>query len=862
MRKGDFTRLLLALVVLFSIVQLAMASPLTPIYGAEANPTGNPIGGGNGYNDIIAHDDPRVIAVVSDKAGLLAALRNARAGDIVYVDGSANIDMTGTFSVAIPAGVTLASNRGENGAPGGRIYQERVAGDPTGNLRIFVTSGPNIRITGLRIQGPDPTRTRSVPDSRYGIWSAHHSLEVDNCEIYEFGFAGIRIQNTGPNSGQYIHHNHIHTNQREGLGYGIALYGSEALIEANLFDYNRHSITSSGSVGSGFEARYNIIGPNGTNSDFDMHQDSSDPNWGGDWVWIHHNTFLNPDAYAFAQRGYPRVGAWVEYNVFDSRNYPAPVRQRYHGGETEQRYGRIYVSNNIVLNEFHEYGWVSYHGNPTYVEPTPYPINPRAPEPTPTPTPIPTPEIFEVSGVVAIDDIEVDYGTSFEHIGLPGTALVILHDGSERTVDLDWSITEATYNGETSGTYTLEGLLVNLPDNIVNPDGNVAYVNVIVGTPPAILPVAAFTASVTYGTAPLTVHFTDESTGSPVAWEWDFGDETTSTVENPSKTYTKPGTYTVSLKVTNADGTDTLTKTEYITVQYPDTEHTEHISLKVTAGTDQQALGFGTHIDATDGFDEGLTVPAPPLPPAPKFDAVFRIADPKFPRVYTDMRGPLDDIVTERVWTMEIISKATDAIVSWDKDAIPEGMSYTLTYAGVRYDMTSVSMITIPQDEYGTPRKVDITLSSQQQMVIPLSPGWNLISVPYANAELTVTNPDAIQVIYPTSPSSPGGDIIPLESMKQGKAYWIASTIPNELIVKGTEASPIIAEMSRGWNLIGGTHREIRLADIITEPSGAWTLPFIYGYNAERRGYEQMTTIEPGRGYWGAMRTNCIITIP
>jgi len=79
-------------------------------------------------------------------------------------------------------------------------------------------------------------------------------------------------------------------------------------------------------------------------------------------------------------------------------------------------------------------------------------------------------------------------------------------------------------------------------------------------------PVAAFSASPTSGKSPLNVKFTDKSTGSPTKWKWDFGDGTISTKQNPTHKYSKAGKYTVTLKVTNAIGINTATKSNYITV--------------------------------------------------------------------------------------------------------------------------------------------------------------------------------------------------------------------------------------------------------------------------------------------------------
>lgn len=60
-----------------------------------------------------------------------------------------------------------------------------------------------------------------------------------------------------------------------------------------------------------------------------------------------------------------------------------------------------------------------------------------------------------------------------------------------------------------------------------------------------------FSASPTSGNAPLKVAFTDNSTGSPTSWNWDFGDGTNSTEENPVHTYNSSGQYTVTLTEKN-----------------------------------------------------------------------------------------------------------------------------------------------------------------------------------------------------------------------------------------------------------------------------------------------------------------------
>ena len=109
---------------------------------------------------------------------------------------------------------------------------------------------------------------------------------------------------------------------------------------------------------------------------------------------------------------------------------------------------------------------------------------------------------------------------------------------------------------------------------------------------------AAFSASPTSGTAPLTVQFTDASTGDPVSWSWSFGDGGASSLRNPDHTYTAAGTYTVSLTATGAGGSDTETKTGLITVGEPAEGVEAAFSASPASGTAPLTVQF---TDASTG---------------------------------------------------------------------------------------------------------------------------------------------------------------------------------------------------------------------------------------------------------------------
>ncbi len=77
---------------------------------------------------------------------------------------------------------------------------------------------------------------------------------------------------------------------------------------------------------------------------------------------------------------------------------------------------------------------------------------------------------------------------------------------------------------------------------------------------------ANFSATPLSGCAPLLVQFSDQSTGNPTSWQWNLGNGTTPVIKNPSTIYTTPGTYAVTLTVSNGSSSNTKTVTSYITV--------------------------------------------------------------------------------------------------------------------------------------------------------------------------------------------------------------------------------------------------------------------------------------------------------
>jgi hypothetical protein len=291
-----------AVILMFAVGGVSAQEAET--FGCEANPTGDPIGGGEGYSQIYDDGDH----VVSTAEELVEALSAAQPGEVIYVPHGTEIDLTGRPTLTIPEGVTLAGSRGRDGSPGALIHMDDAG-------RMFSGGGPAVRLTGLRFRGHYAGNERIGTSSRF-ISIGHWGNEIDNCEIFNFNVSAIGVGQGALNC--QIHHNFIHHSQRGGLGYGVSLSSSDVHIIANIFDYCRHHIASSGRPGAGYEAAWNLVLENATSHHFDMHggRDRGDAtDIAGDWMHIHHNTFRDPRRH-IAIRGVPSDGADIHHNWF------------------------------------------------------------------------------------------------------------------------------------------------------------------------------------------------------------------------------------------------------------------------------------------------------------------------------------------------------------------------------------------------------------------------------------------------------------------------------------------------------------------------------------------------------------------
>jgi hypothetical protein len=301
---------------------------------------------------------PEEVTIDGNHLGRLLRQAVMTRGTTIRVQSGVQLDLSNLGAYAnmrIAEGVTLIGSRTPR-EPGPRLYTRNRP------KRFFVIRENDVRISGLRIEGPDldvaggdfrATAIYVSPDDDVRL----DRVEIDHNELYGWNESAIGVNDDAGkisyarNLGAVrIHDNFIHHNQHPNrAGYGVVIGdGAYALIERNVFDYNRHAIAGDGSNASGYRAYRNLVLQHGGRHkwgpfwrhthQFDMHgQDwciaPSYCGTAGDYIDIRYNSFLYTEGAAINIRGTPQLGAFVISNVF-AHEYPwdAVKHTPFHGG--------------------------------------------------------------------------------------------------------------------------------------------------------------------------------------------------------------------------------------------------------------------------------------------------------------------------------------------------------------------------------------------------------------------------------------------------------------------------------------------------------------------------------------------------
>ncbi|MFT7542809.1 MAG: PKD repeat protein, partial [Gammaproteobacteria bacterium] len=173
-----------------------------------------------------------------------------------------------------------------------------------------------------------------------------------------------------------------------------------------------------------------------------------------------------------------------------------------------------------------------------------------------------------------------------------------LSSGDVREWDWDFGDGTVSYVNSPSHTYTTSGSFsVSLTVEGPGATDTQVFASTIIVTDPTA-PIAEFSGLPLVVDAGEPVQFSDLSTGSITDWNWDFGDGTVSTEQEPSHFYSVDGTYTVTLQVVGPIGSDLEAKIDYVVVATPDPPMADFVGAPLTLDAGEPV----TFTDLSTGF--------------------------------------------------------------------------------------------------------------------------------------------------------------------------------------------------------------------------------------------------------------------
>ena len=154
--------------------------------------------------------------------------------------------------------------------------------------------------------------------------------------------------------------------------------------------------------------------------------------------------------------------------------------------------------------------------------------------------------------------------------------------------------------------------------------------------------------------------------------------------------------------------------------------------------------------------------------------------------------------------------------------------------------------------------------SETEDVVIELTSGWNMVSVPVVPADTSraaVFPPADVVAVYTWNPGTKSYEVPTNIAPEVG--YWVAVTGDKTITVTGTpitywEDHPLIA----GWNMVGSICGDpVAVGALVDDPSGSILDSAIYWWNPVSKSYETASSIVEGQGYWAATTVGCTLTM-
>ena len=302
-------------------------------------------------------------------------------------------------------------------------------------------------------------------------------------------------------------------------------------------------------------------------------------------------------------------------------------------------------------------------------------------------------------------------------------------------------------------------------------------------------------------------------------------------------------------------------------------------SLTVQASDEQSTLNpqtvfFGVAATATDGLNEGLDIPAPPISPTTDTTDVpldCRLASPDAtdPDLLTDFRSNSSSPYQYRLKIYQ--ADVGNLSLDWDISSIPSRFS-TVRLKQIETDnpppaidlhTTTTATLTLEAGIYHT-----FELLISESTTISLSEGWNMFSIPgdpliTDPADLFGSDSGVVLPLYRWNPEQ--FTYQPANKLKAGDGYWL-------LLLATTEAQKQVEipyqaidsyqkNLATGWNMIGSTTQQADFTDPQDDPDKSILQHSLFGWNAAGFSYQLSDQILPGKGYWVLALSSCQLTV-
>ncbi|MBK9099325.1 MAG: T9SS type A sorting domain-containing protein [bacterium] len=263
-------------------------------------------------------------------------------------------------------------------------------------------------------------------------------------------------------------------------------------------------------------------------------------------------------------------------------------------------------------------------------------------------------------------------------------------------------------------------------------------------------------------------------------------------------------------------------------------------------------IKFGTAPGATDCFDPGLDIEAPPPPPVDAFDARFTSCGIPF---LTDVRGT--NLSGERFWSLRYqpATGCEPANLSWNASQLPSTGYFHLVDPGSN-NIVNVNMRTTNQfndlSGFGILRiKFNYQITSNYN----ISSGWNMISLP-----VDVSNNNYLALF----PSAIAGTLFgysngyfSTETVNTCTGYWLKFASSQVVPVSGADRIDCVISLNTGWNIIGGPYCNVPLSSV-QDPGGIIVTGTLFEYSG---GYISANSIDGTKAYWIKASSSGTITI-